>query len=211
MSADLDGNIKLGNLQTGAEVTTLAERAEAYYPKLAVTDDRMIIVVDVKWIKVWSDMASDGMGDQLLTQVPPSVPLPEQSLDETLNEWLQTANNSPSNTELAVGIAQFEAFMTSFESLDKSHHQQLEQQIPFESIVATEWDISQVRKYVLLGEQAGYSFDATAIYCSDKWDEIQVTREKNLKAAPSFVKTYTYHWLVFATQPQQLRNKSKDS
>jgi WD40 repeat protein len=180
VSADLDGNIKLGNLQTGAEVTTLTERAEAYYPKLAVTDDRMIIVVDTKWIKVWGDMASAEMDDKLLNQAPPSVPLPEQSLDETLNEWLQTANNSPSNTELAAGIAQFEAFMTYFESLDKSQQQQLEKQIPFESIAATEWDISQARKYILLGEQAGYSFDATAIYCSDKWDEIQVTKENDL-------------------------------
>ena len=82
----------------------------------------------------------------------------------------------PSDTEIQAGIAQFEAFMTYFESLSLEQQKQLAYQVQLDRSVVND-DSLPIRRYTLMGEQTGFSFDANAVLYSDKWDEIQVAME----------------------------------
>lgn len=176
LSCDRDGMIKLGDLHTGDELTTLTDRSEGR-PLLTITpDQRNLIIITTGWMKVWSN--------QPKPQVEPQrALLPEQPLETLLDEWLQTAMEPPSDAEIQAGIAQFEAFMTYFESLSPDQQKQLAYQVQLDPAVVNS-DSLPIRRYTLMGEQAGFFFDANAVLYSDKWDEVQVTTEaEKMRAA----------------------------
>ncbi|XGV94819.1 MAG: WD40 repeat domain-containing protein [Leptolyngbya sp. BL-A-14] len=169
LSCDRDGIIKLGDLHTGVELTTLTERSEGR-PSLTITPDQQnLIVITPTWIKVWSKQPKPQAQSQ-------QTPLLEQPLETLLEEWLQTAAELPSEADIQAGIAQFEAFTTYFESLSLSQQKQLAYQIQLDPSIVDD-DSLPIRRYTLMGEQAGFSFDANAVLYSDKWDEIQVATE----------------------------------